>query len=100
MRWGNFTAPHFGQVAPVFAVRFLARVHGLMPLAVHLRQAARGQHPRRIAQVLISFCLTLPGAASAEIYRWTDEAGVVHFSQSLDGVPPRYREHVAVRCKP
>ena len=30
-------------------------------------------------------------AARGEIYRWTDEQGRLHFTQSLDKVPPRYR---------
>ena len=33
-----------------------------------------------------------PVPASAEIYRWTDAAGRLHFSQSLDQVPPQYRK--------
>ncbi|MEE9607446.1 MAG: TIGR02281 family clan AA aspartic protease [Myxococcota bacterium] len=44
------------------------------------------------ARVLTVLFLALAGAASAEIYRWTDEADVVHFSQSLEGVPPQHRE--------
>jgi clan AA aspartic protease (TIGR02281 family) len=31
-------------------------------------------------------------AAWAEIYRWTDADGQLHFTQSLDQVPPQYRE--------
>lgn len=31
-------------------------------------------------------------AALAEIYRWTDADGKLHFTQSLDQVPPQYRE--------
>jgi clan AA aspartic protease (TIGR02281 family) len=31
-------------------------------------------------------------AARAEIYRWTDAEGQLHFTQSLDQVPPQYRE--------
>ncbi len=30
--------------------------------------------------------------AAAEIYRWTDAEGRLHFTQSLDQVPPQYRE--------
>lgn len=30
--------------------------------------------------------------AAAEIYRWTDAQGRLHFTESLDQVPPQYRE--------
>ena len=32
-----------------------------------------------------------PGLAAAEIYRWTDESGRVHFTQDLSKVPARHR---------
>ncbi len=32
------------------------------------------------------------GGAAAEIYRWTDAEGRLHFTESLDQVPPQYRE--------
>lgn len=37
--------------------------------------------------------LAWPGEAPAEIYRWTDESGTVHFAQSLDKVPLRHRKN-------
>lgn len=33
----------------------------------------------------------LPGVVSAQMYRWVDERGAVHYSQGLDSVPERYR---------
>ncbi len=36
---------------------------------------------------MLSFC----APASAEIYRWVDESGKMHFTQDLGQVPPRYR---------
>jgi len=30
------------------------------------------------------------------VYKWTDEKGVIHFSDDLDGVPPAYRDRVEV----
>ncbi len=33
----------------------------------------------------------LPGLAFAQIYRWVDEHGTVHYTEGLDGVPERYR---------
>jgi clan AA aspartic protease (TIGR02281 family) len=38
-------------------------------------------------------CALLGAAdAAAEIYRWTDAQGRLHFTESLDQVPPQYRE--------
>jgi clan AA aspartic protease (TIGR02281 family) len=38
-------------------------------------------------------CALLGAAdAAAEIYRWTDADGQLHFTESLDQVPPQYRE--------
>jgi clan AA aspartic protease (TIGR02281 family) len=36
--------------------------------------------------------LTLSPSASAEIYRWTDENGRLHFTEQLSKVPAQYRE--------
>jgi len=41
--------------------------------------------------VIISLIATLPGISAAEIYRWTDASGQLHFAQSLNQVPGRYR---------
>ena len=35
--------------------------------------------------------LALPSWSSAEIYRWTDAEGRVHFTQDLSQVPPDHR---------
>jgi len=34
------------------------------------------------------------GGADALTYRWTDDQGVVNFTDSLEAVPPRYRHKV------
>ncbi len=47
-----------------------------------------------VAAALAALALTLAvpaGPAGAEIYRWTDENGRVHFTQSLNEVPRKYR---------
>jgi clan AA aspartic protease (TIGR02281 family) len=36
----------------------------------------------------------LVGAARAEIYRWTDASGSVHFADNLHAVPPEYRPQI------
>jgi len=43
------------------------------------------------------FLIALPGAA--EIYRWTDENGRVHFTQDLGQVPGRYRKQAETGAK-
>jgi hypothetical protein len=40
--------------------------------------------------------LAVPVAAPAQIYRWTDGRGDVHYSQGIDSVPPAFREQAVV----
>jgi clan AA aspartic protease (TIGR02281 family) len=40
----------------------------------------------------IVLIVALSPPAGAEIYRWTDEEGRLHFTEQLSKVPPRYRE--------
>lgn len=44
----------------------------------------------RGAAVVLALIL-LPGVASAQLYRWVDERGTVHYTEGLDSVPERYR---------
>jgi len=46
---------------------------------------------RRWAIWLLALLLQA-GDASSEIYRWVDEAGNLHFAQTLQQVPPEYRK--------
>jgi len=46
--------------------------------------------------LLLILLLSSPVSASGEIYRWRDGGGVLHFSNSLDDVPLRYREKVKI----
>ena len=50
----------------------------------------------RLALVLALMAVLHAGAASAEIYRWTDPDGNLHFTEDLSQVPSQYREQ-AVR---
>ncbi len=45
---------------------------------------------------VILFCLSfsIPFSFPGEIYRWTDEKGVVHFTDDISNVPDRYRNQV------
>lgn len=40
---------------------------------------------------LVALALCIAAPSSAEIYRWTDEHGKLHFTQDLNQVPPQYR---------
>lgn len=44
---------------------------------------------RRLAALLLSLALAAPGAA--ELYRWVDAQGQLHFGQNLEQVPPAQR---------
>jgi flagellar motility protein MotE (MotC chaperone) len=48
---------------------------------------------------VILFCLSfsIPFSFPGEIYRWTDEKGVVHFTDDILNVPTRYRSQVDKR---
>ena len=51
---------------------------------------------RRRAACFLAWLACLPAAAAlAEIYRWTDADGRVHFTQDLSQVPPRQRATAA-----
>jgi predicted aspartyl protease len=41
--------------------------------------------------VLFLAVVLLPGVAVAQMYRWVDERGTVHYTEGLDSVPERYR---------
>jgi hypothetical protein len=51
---------------------------------------------RRLASSLLALSflgmLLLPSVALAQVYRWVDEQGKVHYSEGLNSVPPQYRE--------
>jgi clan AA aspartic protease (TIGR02281 family) len=49
-------------------------------------------------QVFLLLALA-PGFARAEIYRWTDAQGQMHFTQNLSQVPPQYRAEAEARAK-
>jgi len=52
----------------------------------------------RFALVIASLSLFYAGAIWAEIYRWTDAEGNLHFTQDLGQVPPAYREQARQRA--
>ncbi len=44
--------------------------------------------------ILVLFLFLFVSSASAAVYRWVDERGVVNFADELDKVPPAYRNSV------
>jgi clan AA aspartic protease (TIGR02281 family) len=48
---------------------------------------------------MLGLALVAPSPAGAEIYRWTDEQGRLHFAQDLSQVPPRYRRMADAAAK-
>lgn len=51
---------------------------------------------REIASTFITAALLFlfSPAFAGEFYKWTDDNGVIHFSDSLHGVPPKYRNQI------
>ena len=54
---------------------------------------------RLLAPVLALSVFLLAAPSAAEIYRWTDESGRVHFTQDLGQVPPRHRKQAETGAK-
>lgn len=48
--------------------------------------------------VIILIALALP--ASAEMYKWVDDKGTVHFTDDISSIPEKYREDVEMRKTP
>jgi hypothetical protein len=48
---------------------------------------------------VMALVIWFAGDAAATTWRWTDERGVVHFSDNYDNIPSRYREKVRVESE-
>ncbi len=53
-----------------------------------------------VARALLLMALLCPGSGSAEVYRWTDADGRLHFAQSLAQVPEPYRAQARASVRP
>src|SRR5678815_1622548 len=49
---------------------------------------------RRVFRLSWIFLLLTLAPAYAEIYKWVDRDGRVHFSDTLAGIPPEYRDRI------
>lgn len=49
------------------------------------------QRTRPLTIGVAALLALLSGSAGAQIFRWTDDAGVPHYSEGLDSVPERHR---------
>ena len=56
-----------------------------------MQQATRAGRPAALMFGLLLVLVWMPGSASAEIYRWVDANGKVHFTQDLRQVPASQR---------
>ncbi len=46
-----------------------------------------------IVLLVPALAVSIPRASRADIYRWVDESGVLHFTDNLGSIPPKYRGH-------
>jgi predicted aspartyl protease len=53
-------------------------------------------------RLLVALLLVLgaSGLASAELYRWTDENGISHYTSDVESIPPNLRASVTVSSPP
>lgn len=49
-----------------------------------------GRRTGLLALFFLGGLLTPPGAM-AEVYRWVDQRGIVHYSEGIDSIPRRFR---------
>jgi clan AA aspartic protease (TIGR02281 family) len=73
-----------------------------VPLARRRVDGARhGARRRRLAWAgcVLALLLAPTTPAGAEVYRWTDDQGRLHFAQDLSQVPPRYRRMADAAAK-
>jgi clan AA aspartic protease (TIGR02281 family) len=62
--------------------------------AKSVRALYRGKPMRRVFRLSWVILLLALAPAYAEIYKWVDRDGRVHFSDTLAGVPPEYRHRI------
>lgn len=65
----------------------------------HMRALSNPRHdvrPRSAAAVALSLLLLIPAAVQAQVYKWTDAAGSVHYSQT----PPPSQHYTEMAVTP
>ncbi len=63
-------------------------------LTIILAGARRGAFRRWLALLLAAGVIALATAAAADIYRYVDDEGVIHYTDDIDRVPAQYRDIV------
>ncbi|MBI2207404.1 MAG: aspartyl protease family protein [Candidatus Rokubacteria bacterium] len=58
--------------------------------------ARRAMRVAFVAALGVVAVLIVAGTATAQVYRWTDDAGVTHLSTNPDRIPPQHRGQVQV----
>jgi predicted aspartyl protease len=53
----------------------------------------------RVSAAALAVCLTAAPAA-AQLYRWTDDQGTVHYTADRDAIPPAYRDAAELLSAP
>jgi len=49
---------------------------------------------RRLRVIVVLAVILVPALAAAQAYRWVDDKGVIHFSDSLNNIPEQFRSSV------
>jgi hypothetical protein len=44
-----------------------------------------------VALTVVALAMAFPAASLGDIYRWEDESGVVHFTDDIGNIPPKFR---------
>jgi hypothetical protein len=56
----------------------------------------REGYEMRFTLLLVVLVFSFPGLSNADTYQWTDNQGVVNFTDNLDNVPKKYRTKIKV----
>lgn len=51
----------------------------------------------KVLMIMVCLLLGASGYASAETFTWTDERGVIHFTDSPESIPAKFRNQVKTR---
>lgn len=49
--------------------------------------------------IMMLFFLVFPASAAGDIYKWVDEEGGIHFTDSYESIPEKYRVEAEIKVK-